>query len=381
MGDFEAILETGSVAAVELAASALAKGGRKPANCPNCTSPLVGPYCAVCGQPTETHRRSVKHLIVDFVSDLVTWDSRILRTLRALLFQPGELALAFREGRTQRYVPAVRLYLFVSLLFFLLLSATNIAIMQFDVHISSSKIMQDKDHNVILVSNGDVTHMVGFKGDANGNVHLASAPSVNIPDMKADGHLTSNIDNSVRFFQRIGTGTKLSAKDRALLDKINAEELADAKKDTSGGWAVKASALTMQKLATNPAALNGPLTTWIPRVLFLLLPLFALMLSLFYIRQRKSFYFVDHLVFSLTLHSFAFVLVILAAIVAQFAPGEWLGTVVALAFAVYLLLALKRAYQQGWTITVIKFLAISFFYTSFLLAPALAAAIVASIFV
>ena len=53
--------------------------------------------------------------------------------LRSLLFVPGELAVAFREGRTQRYVPALRLYLFVSLIFFVLLAISNIALMQFEV--------------------------------------------------------------------------------------------------------------------------------------------------------------------------------------------------------------------------------------------------------
>ena len=45
----------------------------------------------------------------------------------------------------------------------------------------------------------------------------------------------------------------------------------------------------LQRLAADPAALNGPLTTWIPRILFLLMPLYALLLALFYIRQRKTF--------------------------------------------------------------------------------------------
>ena len=60
-------------------------------------------------------------------------------------------------------------------------------------------------------------------------------------------------------------------------------------------------------LAADPAALNGPLTTWMPRALFLLLPLYALLLALFHIRRRKRFYFVDHLVFSLSIHTFTFV--------------------------------------------------------------------------
>ena len=61
---------------------------------------------------------------------------------------------------------------------------------------------------------------------------------------------------------------------------------------------------------TDPAALNGPLTDWMPRVLFLLLPLYALLLAVFHLRRRKDFYLVDHLVFSLSIHTFAFVALI-----------------------------------------------------------------------
>src|SRR6185295_13585777 len=131
--DIEAILETGGAAAVEIAASALAERGAKTGACANCGKPLLGAYCAVCGQPTSTHRRSIRALLHDFFVDIVNFDSRILRTMRALLFQPGELPAAFRQGRTQPYVPSIRLYLFVSLLFFILLSVTGIALIQIEV--------------------------------------------------------------------------------------------------------------------------------------------------------------------------------------------------------------------------------------------------------
>src|SRR5271155_4552328 len=131
MGDFGAIGETAGAVAVEMAVAALLERGGKVGPCTNCGSPMMGAYCGVCGQPVETHRRSVFTLLHDFVKDIASFDSRILRTARALLFNPGELPLAFREGRTQPYVPAVRLYLFVSLAFFLTLGFTRIAIVQF----------------------------------------------------------------------------------------------------------------------------------------------------------------------------------------------------------------------------------------------------------
>src|ERR1700691_5252281 len=99
MSDLEAILETGGAAAVEIAASALAERGHVASKCPNCAAPVIGPYCAVCGQERDTHRRSVWHLLGDLFEDIVSFDSRILRTAVALIAEPGELAIAFREGR------------------------------------------------------------------------------------------------------------------------------------------------------------------------------------------------------------------------------------------------------------------------------------------
>src|SRR6478609_10584662 len=130
MGDVVAGTETGGAAALELAAEVAMERGERIVPCCNCAAPVLGKYCGACGQPVDTHRRSVLHLLHDLIADIASFDNRILRTLKALFFQPGELALAFRQGRTQRYVPPIRLYLFTSLIFFLTLSLAHIAIFQ-----------------------------------------------------------------------------------------------------------------------------------------------------------------------------------------------------------------------------------------------------------
>ncbi len=97
MSDMEAILETGAAAGLEYAASRLAERGTPAAECANCGAPLVGPYCAMCGQEPDIHRRTVASLAHDLISDIASFDSRILRTAKALLFKPGDLPLAFHE--------------------------------------------------------------------------------------------------------------------------------------------------------------------------------------------------------------------------------------------------------------------------------------------
>jgi len=379
MDEFEAIVETGGAVAIELAASAVLEHGGKTIPCPNCGKPMIGPFCALCGQPLNTHRRSLGHLVRDFVKDVASFDSRILRTAEALLVRPGELPKAFREGRTQRYVPAVRLYFFVSLLFFLFLSATGIAILQFGFVVDSYRLVHDDQGQVFKLDGSKRILMPGFKIDAQGNVKPAeTGAAVEFdPAMKADGSVTNNLTSKIAFFQRIpAVRQKPSPQLDAALKSVQMDLTVNGQKATG---ITKAFFDTLEKLKTDPAALNGPLETWIPRILFVLLPLFALLLTLFYRGQRKHFFFVDHLVFSFNMHSFLFVVLIGAAIAAQLLSGIWVARLTLLVLAVYFILSLKSFYGQSWATTGVKFAAISFTYAFFFLAPALVFALVASV--
>jgi hypothetical protein len=374
MDELEAILETGGVAAVEMAASAMAERGKPAPPCPSCANPMIGPYCAICGQPHNTHRRSLANLVREFVKDVASFDSRILRTARALLLRPGELPNAFRSGRTQPYVPAVRLYLFVSLLFFLFLSATGIGLIQFNMTASSVRITHDAAGKVYKEVNGKRSVMEGLKALPDGTVVPEGDSAVVLP-MVADGKLSKDVTTTFGFFQR---PEKVARVPPAVFD--------EAMKDTSvnvningshATGAENALSATINRLRTDPGALNGPMTAWIPRILFVLLPLFAALLALFYRRQDNLF--VDHLVFSLTMHSFIFVALIGAAALAQVMSGGRVFQFFFLAVSVYFFLSLKFFYAQSWPATAIKFLGISFVYFFFFLIPALCFALVASV--
>jgi hypothetical protein len=90
-------------------------------NCLNCGAALQGPYCALCGQKHDPHRHTVGHFIAETAESLSHADSRLWVTLWKLLSKPGLLAVEFFEGRRARYLPPIRLYLVVSVFFFLLL--------------------------------------------------------------------------------------------------------------------------------------------------------------------------------------------------------------------------------------------------------------------
>ncbi|HUO92749.1 MAG TPA: DUF3667 domain-containing protein [Rhizomicrobium sp.] len=381
MDELGAIGETAGAVAVEMAVAALLERGGKVGPCTNCGSPMMGAYCGVCGQPVDTHRRSVFVLLHDFVKDVASFDSRILRTGRALLFQPGELPAAFRDGRTQRYVPAVRLYLFVSLIFFLALSFFGIAIMQLTLTHTTQQYTADKNHNVFVINNGVKTRMEGFRTDDKGNVFFTAAglSPKRVPNIKVNGDKSMMIATQPHFFTRIGT-LKSEANNVALAEAL--KELGKAKNEKSGGFAVWLNdhvQRMFRALAADPASINGPLTEWIPRALIILLPLFALLLALFYWRQRKTYYFVDHLVFSLNFHTFGFVVLLMAAGLAQILPTQIVAGGLVLWLAAYLLLGMKRFYGQNWFWTSAKFASVGFIYFAFFLIPALGLIILASI--
>jgi hypothetical protein len=359
--DLGAVAELGGAAAVEFAASALAERGARTATCHNCGVPVIGAYCAVCGQERDGHRRSLLDLLHDLVSEIASFDSRILRTTLALLVEPGELPLAFNQGRTRRYVPAIRLYLFVSLLFFLTLSMTGIALVQIELQEvpNAYAVKRLPDGNVVVVSHGKTSSSIPaavVREDTEGSL----SPGIH-----------AGLTTGIHFFGRVGQfHQRITPEGWARIAQLKTSVLRAVGNDRNG-WVARNALATIEKLARDPAALNGPLTTWIPRVFFLLLPLFGVLLALFYIRQRRQYYFVDHLVFSLSIHSFVFAILILAIGAAQMLPGGAVAKIILLSLGVYLFIALKRFYGQGWVITTAKFAALSFVYTIFVLLPAL----------
>lgn len=78
--------------------------------CENCGAVVASQYCGDCGQRLEHSVYSVWHFLREATEDLTHADSRLWRTLGALLYRPGLLTRESLEGRRARYLPPVRLY-------------------------------------------------------------------------------------------------------------------------------------------------------------------------------------------------------------------------------------------------------------------------------
>ena len=90
------------------------------AHCLNCRAPLTGPWCANCGQKHQPAIHTFGHFAAEAFENITHADSRVWRTVWVLVSTPGQLTREFFSGRRSRYLPPVRLYLVVSLVFFVL---------------------------------------------------------------------------------------------------------------------------------------------------------------------------------------------------------------------------------------------------------------------
>jgi hypothetical protein len=95
------------------------------ANCKNCGHALQGNFCSHCGQAADVHVPSTHELAHEVLEGLTHSDSRLWRTLLTLWVRPGKLSSEFIAGRRVAYLPPFRLYLILSVVFFLVASFTH----------------------------------------------------------------------------------------------------------------------------------------------------------------------------------------------------------------------------------------------------------------
>ena len=152
--------EKALVATADPALTLAAKKLAGSACCLNCGTGLQGPFCYYCGQPDRNFMRFFPALIRDLMEDLLDLDSRFMRTVKPLLFKPGRLTRDYMEGRRFRYAPPMRLYIFSSIVFFLLatlLSSDAITLNGED----------NKDGIIQISSDGAETHQEGEEALSN----------------------------------------------------------------------------------------------------------------------------------------------------------------------------------------------------------------------
>ncbi|WP_336517566.1 DUF3667 domain-containing protein [Pollutibacter soli] len=80
----------------------------------------MGRYCQHCGQENIEPDISVKGLIQHFINDITHFDGKYFETVKYLFKKPGFLSREYLSGRRAHYLDPARMYIFTSAFFFLL---------------------------------------------------------------------------------------------------------------------------------------------------------------------------------------------------------------------------------------------------------------------
>jgi hypothetical protein len=278
----------------------------QPDYCLNCGAPLHGEYCHQCGQRAGRRELTLAGLLGEIADELFSWDSRLWRTLVPLLFKPGFLSAEFMAGRRARYVPPLRLYLIISFLLFLVLSLPGNSLFQVSVDTTP-----DEQDTVV----GEERPSAEAAAKANG------VPSV---DLEADPTIITAEDNSPDWARRL---------------ERQAQENAE-------------------KIRGDPQSFLTGAFEYLPQMMFVLLPVFALLIRVAYL--LSPFHYLQHLIFSLHYHSFAYLLYLLGVALERTLLHA--DALIIILFLAYLPLALKRAYGSSLMAAIGKSLAIQSAY-------------------
>lgn len=105
----------------------------------------------------------------------------------------------------------------------------------------------------------------------------------------------------------------------------------------------------------------------VPKMMFFLLPIFALFLKLFY--NRRKYFYADHVIFALHYHTAVFLIFLVFAIISLIFPVllKDAETVEILLALIYLGLALRKTYGQSASVTFFKVVGLTLIYSVFIL--------------
>ena len=312
-------------------------------SCLNCNTPLTGKFCSSCGQEDRPQKLSVWQLLGQFFSGLLNYDGRLILSIRLLFSKPAALTLAYMEGKRSSYVNPVQFYLFTSAIFFLFSST---------------------------FSNPDLIDIAG--DDEKGNIISIGSP----PDDSA----SEAADFAKGFSEGIEAGKRMRESDSIVnlesdfesYEEYLSNQLTLKPEERSSSFELKFVEKFYQikdKYEGQKGfiqAFGEEILNRLPQVLFITLPLLALILKLVFIR-RKHYWYIDHLIFVLHIATSFFILLFiqkgleLLASSTDWSAFNFISGLLGFSWLIYYLLSFKRFFEKGWPKTLLFF-----FLTSFL---------------
>ena len=366
-----------------------------PIMCENCGAAKQGSFCAVCGQNDRNYRRNVFPVVAEALAEAFETDSRLFRTLGVLFTRPGFLSTEFSQNRRARYLSPFRLYLFTSIAFFFVLS------LSIDLP-DGPPVPGERRPAFLQVGPGDAPPGAATEeaAVAEPDGDETSAPT-EAKDIEREGRELGSADGDEASDEAgpslPGLPRELTAEQQAgierfrgILDEQRQRQLRELLDRPIVGQAIAGSvenipADAYASMGDYSRHLVGQLMdilhrpfdaarAWLenlPIAMFCLLPFYALLLKILYIRPKR--FYSEHLVFAMHIHTVAYIVFTVLVLLPDVPGFGWLGPLLVLALAVYYFLALKRYYGNGAFLTLVKYAILAGLY-SVLLALALAGA-------
>lgn len=299
--------------------------------CPNCKKELFGQFCFSCGQNQKGYDRFFWSIINESLDNVFSKRSRVLLTLFYLLVKPGFLAVEYFSGRRARYIQPIKLYIVTSLIFFSFLSISN--------YFSDDVILPQH-----IVIDGDSNDP-----DKNVKITLSENISSEITDTEKEQAEIRKVQEELK--------KSLVKLDIEFLDEDQNKRLKEKLEEKIRGFVDDASG--------SSKSFASKLIESAPLGLFLLVPIFALMLKIFYL--SSGIYYTQHLIFAVYNHSFIFLIMGIKLFLGFFdsmflSVTQFMTSALDIWIVFYIFMSMKVAYQESISLTITKFLFLGLLY-------------------
>jgi hypothetical protein len=314
--------------------------------CTNCGNPTPGRYCPECGQRKTIVQVSVGTIVGEVLKDELALTSAAPRTAVSLLFRPGHLTSEYIRGRVVRYIPPLRLYLFTSILFFLVLSLVSLrALDRATVSTQGFNLQEGMDRDsVILTLRASRMRLIAADTVGGGGLERVVMPQVlaaHEAQLQALGDTVTPTAAARMPDAAMGIPGTLQPWAESVSENVQRSWLRAP---------VERKLAQIGHLPPRDAVRSflQDMLDYAPHLLFLLLPVFALLLKLMYVRRDR--YYAEHFVFALHVHAFFFLMFFIMLAL----PWSGVNWILALWMMAYMWVAMKRVYRQGWFRTTVK---------------------------
>lgn len=335
---------------------------RKDPNCLNCGFPFSGQenFCPECGQKNKGSQLTFGTFLKEVFNGFVTWDAKFWKTIIPLLIKPGKVSKDYVDGMRIRYANPFRFYISTSIIFFLvfgLISGYN-KINDLSTGKASTSKRTTPKINVQPINTDSLRTSMEEKL-SNSFIPIDSVTRSKIID---------EVEKSAKDTTRTGKRpNRISFGGFTRLDRFITHNREHPKMNVNDALdSLKAKKTFMNRFLYNRAQVANSFVDeddkwrdFIKQMLsygsiamFILLPVFTLFIKFIYIRRKHTY--VEHLIFVFHTQTVFFLLLTFFVILDFFTNNaeSWLFM---LLFLIYLFIAMKRFYGQGYFKTFLKY--------------------------